>query len=270
MGMGCKSCYVSFCYYDRHCVNYIKGTGLVVKFLNTIDKTKKLVVCLAGNLCSPEVFSKINMPPQWEKVYVDYLEGNGPWDIEHMADELISKLRESTNQPVVVAAYSAGGVLALGMAAKAPDLVKGLVVSNTGPCSIGHGNPNFVQELRANAANEEYMRKFLSSCFYGPIDKPFEDKLWSYAREVNVEAACQVSETLRQVDYRTKLQHYKNPVAIIHGKLDTRRKLNSVDMLQECMPQSVVTLLATGHTPMWEDSSGYQKALNNLLEKIHD
>lgn len=238
-----------------------------MKFLQSIDQNKPLLLCLAGNLCSPKLFDKIKVPEFMQKVYLDYLVGPGPWDMNSLGYNLIDMVKHLEGLPIILASYSAGGVLAISAVAKEPELFAGLVLSNTGPCSIGHGNQSFVQELEDNFDNEQYMRKFLSSCFYRPIDGEMEDELLAYARTISKEAGCEVSSSLRQVDYRENLKNYKNPVAIIHGQFDTRRKLNSVTMLKTSLPQAEITFLKTGHTPMWEDPVGYQEALNKLIKK---
>ena len=71
------------------------------------------------------------------------------------------------------------------------------------------------------------------------------------------------------MDYRESLKAYKGPAAVIHGQLDTRRKMDSVEMICDSLPQAQVTLLQTGHTPMWEDAAGYEKALETLLKRIN-
>ena len=238
-----------------------------MRFLQPVVGTKPLFLCLAGNLCSPAVFDKIQVPTFMQKVYVDYLAEPGPWEIHSIGANLVSRVRNFGGLPVIVAAYSAGGVVAMSAVSQAPELFAGLVLSSTGPCSLGHGDPNFPQELKDNIDNEVYMRKFLSSCFYHPISKEMENVLWEYTRTLNKEAGYDVSRSLRQEDYRILLKRFKNPVAIIHGKFDNRRKLDAVELLKESLPQAAVTLLNTGHTPMWEDSEGYQKALDSLLKK---
>lgn len=241
-----------------------------MKVLGTVVEKKPILLCLAGNLCSPSVFDRIQVPNTMQKLYLDYLEQPGPWDMDSMGWEVVRLIDGFAGLPVILAGYSAGGVLALSTVSKAPDRVAGLVLSNTGPCSIGHGNPGFVQELRENFDDESYMRNFLSSCFYHPISKEMEDELWAYTRTVSREAGCIVSQSLREVDYREPLKQYRNPAAIIHGQLDTRRKMDSVEMIKSSLPQVEITLLQTGHTPMWEDAQGYQKALDRLIGCVLD
>ena len=239
-----------------------------MKVIGTVNENKAVLLCMAGNLCSPTVFDRIRVPDSMQKLYLDYLVQPGPWDMDSMGWEVIRLIDSLGDVPVILAGYSAGGVLAISAASKAPDQVAGLVLSNTGPCSIGHGNPGFVQELRENFDNETYMRSFLSSCFYHPVSREMEDGLLAYARTASMEAACSVSQSLREVDYREALKSYRNPAAIIHGQLDTRRKMDSVQMIQSSLPQAETTFLQTGHTPMWEDADGYQRALDRLTGRV--
>ena len=91
--------------------------------------------------------------------------------------------------------------------------------------------------------------------------------MWKYTRTADPEAAYTVSRSLREVDYREALKAYKNPALIIHGSLDTRRKMDSVTMIRQSLPQAETVLLQTGHTPMAEDVKGYGEALNRFLQE---
>ena len=127
--------------------------------------------------------------------------------------------------------------------------------------------PGFADELKANFDNEEYIRTFLGSCFYEKPSPELLETMWKYTRTADPEAAYTVSRSLREVDYREALKAYKNPALIIHGALDTRRKMDSVAMIQQSLPQAETVLLQTGHTPMAEDVKGYGEALNRFLRE---
>lgn len=240
----------------------------MIRFMDEAVQGAPLLLCLAGNLCSPAVFDRIQVPDFIRKVRLDYLGAPGPWDMDSMGWELVRLIEGLGDVPVILAGYSAGGVLAISAASKAPGRFAGLALSNTGPCSIGHGNPAFAQELRESYDDEAYIRRFLASCFYQPPEEETLTALWHYTRSVGCEAAVEVSSSLREVDYREAFKAYRGPAAVIHGRLDTRRGLDSVEMICGCLPQAKVTLLETGHTPMWEDAPGYQAALNQLIFQV--
>lgn len=241
----------------------------MIRLSQTPNAQKPVLLCIAGNLCDPAVvFERIVPTRDFQKIYVHYLDGEGPWDVETLGQELAQLLGQFTSVPVVLAGYSAGGVLCISAASKKPERVSGLVLSNTGPCSKGHGSPQFAQELKEHFDDETYIRHFLSSCFYHPISKETEDRLWDYTRTIPSKAGYEVSLSLRQMDYSESLKIYKGPAAVIHGQLDNRRKMDSVERICESLPQAQVTLLQTGHTPMWEDAAGYEKALETFLRRI--
>lgn len=240
----------------------------MLRFLDEAAQGTPVLLCLAGNLCSPAVFDRIQVPDFMQKVRLDYLGAPGPWDMDSMGFELVRLIEGLGDVPVILAGYSAGGVLAISAASKAPERIAGLALSNTGPCSIGHGNPGFARELRENYDDEAYIRQFLASCFYKQPGEETLAALWRYTRGVDREAAVEVSSSLRKVDYREPLKAYRGPAAVIHGRLDKRRGMDSVEMICGCLPQAEVTLLETGHTPMWEDATGYQKALDKLIFRV--
>ena len=175
----------------------------MLKLIGTVEKGQPVLVCVAGNLCSPEVFDQVKLPADMARLYVDYLGKEGPWDMDSLGWQLIDQLKKKCSGPIVLAGYSAGGVM------------------------------------------------------------------WKYTRTADPEAAYTVSRSLREVDYREALKAYKNPALIIHGSLDTRRKMDSVTMIRQSLPQAETVLLQTGHTPMAEDVKGYGEALNRFLrEKV--
>lgn len=240
----------------------------MIQALDEIEGGKPALLCLAGNLCSPMVFDRFQVPDFMQKVRLDYLGTPGPWDVDSIGWEIVRFINKLGNIPVILAGYSAGGVIAISAASKSPEQIAGMALSNTGPCSNGHGSPGFALELKEHFGDKAYMRSFLASCFYRAPEEAVLEALWQYARYVKPEAAVEVSASLRQVDYREVLKRYRGPVSVIHGKLDTRRGIDSVEMICASLPQAEVTLLETGHTPMWEDALGYQEALERLIARV--
>ena len=50
----------------------------MLKLIGTVKKGQPVLVCVAGNLCSPEVFDQIKLPADMARLYVDYLGKEGP------------------------------------------------------------------------------------------------------------------------------------------------------------------------------------------------
>ena len=57
----------------------------MLKLIGTVEKGQPVLVCVAGNLCSPEVFDQVKLPADMARLYVDYLGKEGPWDMDSLA-----------------------------------------------------------------------------------------------------------------------------------------------------------------------------------------
>lgn len=232
-------------------------------------KKEAEIYCLAGNLCAPDVFAKIQFPQCFQKRHFDYLYRCSSGNVDQIADELIKQVRMDNCGKVFLLGYSAGGVIALAAASKAPELFHGLILSNTGVCSSGNSKSHFPQELRQHGRDPEFMENFLASCFMnGRLPMEIRDKMLQYALQAPLDKAIEVSASLRQVDYSESIKKYKAPVLILWGEKDRRRTLTSLLQLEECLPQAEVHKLDSGHTPMWDASNEYQKYCAEFLNSL--
>lgn len=227
-----------------------------------------IVCCLAGNLCSPRVFDKIQFSPLAKKVYYDYLNQASTGHVDKIAEELITWIREKAWKKVVLAGYSAGGVIALAAASKAPELFQGLILSNTGLCAEGNSKNNFPQELQLHGKERNFLKSFLDSCFLLLPPQEMENLLVKYALQAPLEKAVEVSISLRQVDYSSAISCFHGSVLILWGKKDRRRTEVALRRLERCIPQAETFLLDAGHTPMWDAAKGYQTRCREFLQKI--
>lgn len=90
----------------------------MLKLIGTVEKGQPVLVFVAGNLCSPEVFDQVKLPADMARLYVDYLGKEGPWDMDSLGWQLIDQLKKKCSGPIVLAGYSAGGVIAISAASK--------------------------------------------------------------------------------------------------------------------------------------------------------
>ncbi|MCD7906830.1 MAG: alpha/beta fold hydrolase [Clostridium sp.] len=170
---------------------------------------------------------------------------------------------------VILAAYSAGGVMALQAAiTDSEHLIAGLLLSNTGPCAIGHGDPDLPKRIQEQWFSMELFEPFISRCFSRPVDPALKEKMIEYAREVDKETVYQASTTLREHDLRPDLPKISCPVMIAHGSLDKARTMEHVKMLTDGIADTEVFLLNGGHTIMVEDHDTWVEKLNYLIQKV--
>lgn len=78
----------------------------MLKLIGTVEKGQPVLVFVAGNLCSPEVFDQVKLPADMARLYVDYLGKEGPWDMDSLGWQLIDQLKKKCSGPIVLAGYS--------------------------------------------------------------------------------------------------------------------------------------------------------------------
>ena len=146
--------------------------------------------------------------------------------------------------------------------------IAGLLLSNTGPCAIGHGDPDLPKRIQEQWFSMELFEPFISRCFARPVDPALKEKMIGYAKQVDKETVYQSSKTLREHDLRPDLGKIACPVVIAHGSLDKARTLEHVKMLTDGIADTEVFLLNGGHTIMVEDRDNWVEKLNYLIQKV--
>lgn len=228
---------------------------------------RSVVICLAGNLCSPDLFDRVRFG-SFEKVKLDYLRECPSGDVEEIGAWLVRWVRTRHFAHVVLAGYSAGGVIAISAASKAPELFDALILSNTGPSAEGNSKSHFVDDLRAHGQESSFQRNFLSSCFLHVPSEEVLERLVDYALDSSFDRAIEVSQSLRQRNYDQAIRAYRNPVLVLWGEKDTRRTAAARQKLVQCLPQAEVHLLPAGHTPMWDCPDEYSRLAGAFLEPL--
>lgn len=239
--------------------------------LNIIDSLKPempTVLFLAGSLTNPCVYDQIESDGVFQFGAVDYCRSQAPWDVTTLGKRIIEAIDILKLGPTVLAGYSAGGVIAMAAAAYAPEKIAGLMLSNTGPCGKGHGDPDFPRKLITGWGTKEFTDNFFKRCFSREIPPFLKYRLEQYIAVMDKHAGYEVSRSLREVDYSEKLKAVSCPVVIAHGTLDTARTQAHVDMMTDCMPQAKVFYLEGGHTIMVENKEEWQRAFFILLADV--
>ncbi len=241
-----------------------------LKITETLDCTKPAVLMIPGGMATPPaVFDGIAQEIPWQSAVIDWSRSPGPWDIVELGNRVVELIEELGLTRVVVAGYSAGGVMAIQSAiADENHRIAGLLLSNTGPCAIGHGDPDLPKRIQEQWFSMELFDPFMARCFSGPVDPQLREKMIAYARQVDKEVVYQSSKTLREHDLRPNLGKITCPVVIAHGSLDKTRTMEHVKMLTDGIPDTEVFLLNGGHTIMVEDHENWVEKLNYLIQKV--
>lgn len=235
-----------------------------------LQKNMSAVLFIPGGMAmSPIVFSGIESEICLPSAVIEWSRSIGPWDIITLGQRLLEFIQEQKLINPIVAGYSAGGVIALAAAiADTQKIISGLLLSNTGPCAIGHGDPDLPARINQQWFSKSLYENFLTRCFSKPITEKLKSHLIEYARQVDKQVVLQSSKSLREHDLRSLLKHISCPVVIAHGILDKTRTMDHVDMLTQGIKNTECFLLQGGHTIMIEDRENWIKALNHLISKV--
>lgn len=227
------------------------------------------VLLIPGGMgTSPAVFDGIGEKLLWQSAVVDWSTSPGPWDIVELGNRVAELVTELDIPCAAIAGYSAGGVMAIQAAiADVHKKIGGLLLSNTGPCAIGHGDPDLPKRIQEQWFSMELYEPFMARCFARPIDPELKEKMVEYASKVDKEVVYQSSKTLREHDLRPGLSKITCPVVIAHGSLDKTRTMTHVQMLTDGIADTEVFLLDGGHTIMVEDRENWVDKLNYLIQK---
>lgn len=241
-----------------------------LKITRQLDPNRPAVLFIPGGMATPPaVFDGIENEIPWQSAVIDWSTSPGPWDIVVLGNRVLELITELDLKRVVLAAYSAGGVMAIQAAiADEEHRIAGMLLSNTGPCAIGHGDPDLPKRIEEQWFSMELFEPFLTRCFSRPVDPALREKMLEYAKTVDKEAVYQSSKTLREHDLRPGLPKITCPVVIAHGSLDKARTLDHVKMLTDGIPDTEVFLLNGGHTIMVEDHDNWVEKLNYLIQKV--
>ena len=225
------------------------------------------VLFIPGNMCCPTVFDGITVPVGVQASTIDWAMSPGPWDIEALGERVAKLVVDQKLGPTILCGYSAGGVIAMLAAISLGSRVSGLLISNTGANTQGHGDPNFPQNILDQWGTPELNEPFLFRVFARPIPPKLQAETEAYYKTLNREAVYQAAYSLRQIDISSQLSQLSCSVTIAHGVLDTSRTPQHADQLRQLIPGAKLVWLDGGHTIMVENRTGWQKELDELIEK---
>ena len=241
----------------------------MLKLIGELEKGRPTALFLSGANVSPCLFDRVESDGVFQFAAVDYCQSPGPWNLPALGERVCAFIRDRRLGPTALAGWSAGGGIAMAAAAQAPELIRGLFLSNTGPTGKGHGNPNFPQQIRDHWGETEFFEKLLRGWFSRPLPPFLHERLFDYISSVKRECAYDLAVSVREVDFREALRACRSPVSIAHGVLDKARTAEHVKMMTDSMPQADVYWLENaGHASVVENANAWQKAFSDFLTKV--
>ncbi|WP_282235775.1 alpha/beta fold hydrolase [Salinicola endophyticus] len=223
-----------------------------------------VLVALPGTLLPPTIFEGVALPDGWRWHGVDWLGGPGDGELTRAAAELCRHWPPSDTAPALLVGHSAGGVIALQLAAALGARLAGLVLIDTGASAINHGDPQLPQRLRAQWG-EAFIDRFLHRCVGEAALERHGERLRHYARTCNPERAYRAMCSLRRLDLTARLSEIRCPTLVVHGDRDPARTWQHAMALAEGITGARLARLDAGHTPMLECPGRLSQALGDFL-----
>lgn len=196
-------------------------------------------------------------------------------NVEDLADDMISLLKDQTRGPVHVVGLSLGGTVALAIAARSPEVVKSLVLVNT----FAH--------LTLRAVNWRNALGRGWNLFVGSMDRlgewiaedlfPRDDQ--SGLREAAAEriAANERASYLKllvavaRFDIRRELQTIDKPTLVVAGSADNMVPIELKQYLAERIPGAeLLEIEGSGHATPVDAAERFNDALIGFLERAEE
>ncbi len=147
------------------------------------------------------------------------------------------------------------------------NVLGGIMISNTGANTIGHGDPSFPQRIQEMWPKRELLEPWFARLFVRECPKALYEILYDYTVSLDKRTAMECATAVREINLAPRLGEITCPVLLAHGKLDTTRTESHVNVLRNGISDIEVCYLDGGHTIMVEDRITYQEKLIEFVNR---
>ena len=165
-----------------------------------IAASDPVIIGLAGTMLHPDtVFSLLPVDPRAPLVTVDWIAASDKTGLRSVCAALANELTAARAGPIIVIGHSSGGAIALMLALNHPELVSGLLLTNTGANTHGHGDPDAPKRLAAGLTRD-IVDKFIDRCFSIAPAPGAAEALRNYALACPDECVVAAMTSQRSID----------------------------------------------------------------------
>ncbi|QGZ65684.1 alpha/beta fold hydrolase [Paraburkholderia acidisoli] len=207
-------------------------------------------------MCNPLVFARSAAQTGLNAFALAWLEDEGAFDMASIANRIVEAVAGEGD--IVIAGHSLGTPLAVltTLAARGrTDLrVKGLVLSNSGANTQGHGDASAIVRRIEQEWGEPMWKTFAERCFHTLPQGALLDEILAYPARLRSGAVAQAIRSQIETDLLPVLSQLPAlPVAVVHGEYDVARTLAHARELSGAIAGASLHVLPTGHTSCAED-----------------
>ena len=194
----------------------------------------------------------------------------GPYTVDQLADDAAGLIGALGLRDVVFVGLSIGGLIGQALALKRPELLRGLVISNSaakiGTDQMWNDRINAIRESGLIAVGAPTMERWFSPAFRATPELALWQRMLERQPADGYIACCQA---IAAADLRRQVGALKLPVQMIAGSLDGSTPPELVRASGALIAQAAYAEIdGAGHLPCVEAPARYAEILNAFLKEV--
>lgn len=218
------------------------------------------------------------MPAGWRHLRYDK-RGHGltetaapSWQIEDLVDDLAALIEARHAGPAVVVGLSVGGLIAIGLAASRPDLVRAVVLADTaakiGTDEIWNGRIAAVRSGGMAAVVDATMERWFTPGFRNDASRVAPWRMM-FAR-ADVDGYLTTAAAIRDTDYRARAATLTLPAMAVVGESDGATPPDVVRQTARMIPGCGFEVISgAGHIPSAEQPAALASLIGGFLATLN-
>ncbi|MEJ5021817.1 3-oxoadipate enol-lactonase [Ochrobactrum vermis] len=195
--------------------------------------------------------------------------GTTPYTIELLASDLIALLDRLSIKQVIICGLSVGGLIAQGVYASRPDLIAGLILSNTahkiGTAEMWNARIDAIQQDSLASILDTTMPRWFTPNYRHPDNPAYRAYCNMFVRQP-LDGYAATCAALRDADFTEAAAKISIPVLCLVGDQDGSTPPTLVRELASLIPGAYFSeIAASGHIPCVEQPDAYVALLRNFL-----
>ena len=195
--------------------------------------------------------------------------GNTPYTIELLASDLIDLLDRLSIKRTIICGLSVGGLIAQGVYAARPDLVTGLILSNTahkiGTAEMWNARIAAIQQDGLASILDATMPRWFTPVYRRPDNPAYRAYCNMFVRQP-LDGYAATCAALREADLTEVAKNVSVPTLCLVGDQDGSTPPTLVRELASLIPEAdFAEIAASGHIPCIEQPDAYVSLLRNFI-----
>jgi pimeloyl-ACP methyl ester carboxylesterase len=212
------------------------------------------VVALAGTFCDPQIFARLAAISEGYDLHaLSWMTDAPAWTLDALAGWVAGVIEDTFDEKVLLIGHSTGGAIALRLTVMRPDLLRGLMLINTGPnMHRRHGDVLRVIADVEESGTAHAVPRVLQRSFHVQPQQEDLESLLAYGHAVPPLVAREVMRSQHATDLTPCLPAVHVPVTVVHGRHDLKRSVSEARLMADTVPNGDLVLADCGHSPMYE------------------